>query len=74
VTFDHFCKGRALHVFDLRSNESTDTLQVEHTGNVRLNIQTSHALVESMVLFVIGLTSGLIEIDGNRRVRPSFLI
>ena len=49
-------------------------LQVERSGNVRISVQTVKPLAENMIVYVIGLTNGLIEIDGSRRVKASYLL
>ena len=74
LTLPLFRNGRTLFTYDLRSSECNDVLQVERSGNVRISVQTSKSLLENMIVFVVGITNGLIEIDGSRRVQASYLL
>ena len=70
----NFKEGRTIFTWDLRTSESSDVLALERSGNIRLNIQSSVANTENMIAYVVGLTTGLIEIDGAKRVRTSYLM
>ena len=69
-----FRKGRTIYSWDLRSSEVDDVLQVERSGNARITVQTIKPLPKNMIVYVIGLINGLIEINGLRRVKASYLL
>lgn len=74
LTYDLFKEGRTIFAFDLRSSESADVLNVEKSGNLRISLECAEAPNENVAVFVIGITTGLIEIDGNRRVSTNYLL
>ena len=74
LNLKNFKEGRTIFTWDLRSSESDDVLALERSGNIRINIQSSEANTENIIAYVVGLTNGLIEIDGNKRVRTSYLM
>ena len=74
LTLQLFRKGRTIYSWDLRSSEVDDVLQVERSGNARISVQTVKPLPKNMIVYVIGLINGLIEIDGLRRVKASYLL
>ena len=74
LTLESFKAGRTIHSWDLRATDCNDTLAVERTGNLRINIQSATPNTDTMVVFVIGITTGLLEIDSARRVHTSYLM
>ena len=74
LTHQNFKQGRAVYMFDLSSSDCCDDLKIEKSGNVRLNVQLDRANEENVMMFVIGTTTGLIEIDSSRRVKTSYLM
>ena len=69
-----FKDGRTIFVWDLRPSESSDTIPLERSGNLRLNIQTATANTENYIVYVVGVTNGLITVDSNKRVKTSYLM
>ena len=51
-----------------------DVISIEKSGNIRINIQSAKPLTENLMTFVVGETSALIEVDGQRRVKTSYLM
>ena len=74
LTLQSFKDGRTIYAWDLRTSQCGDVLHLEKSGSLRLNIQTSTALTENYAVILLGITSGLIEIFGNRTVKTSFLM
>ena len=74
LTLQNFKNGRTIHTWDLSPSDCNDDLNIERSGNLRLSIQLSNALSENMIIFIVGITSGLIEIDSARRVKTSYLM
>jgi len=68
LTLNNYRSGRTILAWDLCASEASDVIQFDKTGNIRLSLQCKIPLTENMVVFVIGTTSGLFEIDANRRV------
>ena len=69
-----FKDGRTIFVWDLRPSDSSDTIPLERSGNLRLNIQTSTVNTENYIVYVVGVTNGLITVDSNKRVKTSYLM
>ena len=63
-----------IYQWDLRTSNCSDVLNVEKSGNVRISFQTDKTVTENYFVFVIGITTGLIEIDGARRGKTSYLM
>ena len=74
LSLQSFKNGRTIYSWDLRTSDCSDVLNVEKSGNVRINFQTDIPVTENYFVFVIGITTGLIEIDGSRRVKTSYLM
>ena len=74
LSLQSFKHGRTIYSWDLRASECSDVLPIEKSANLRINLQASQPLQENYVVFVIGITTGLIEIYGNRVVKTSFLM
>ena len=74
LTLQSYKNGRTIYSWDLRTSDCSDVLNVEKSGNVRINFQTDKPVTENYFVFVIGITTGLIEIDGARRVKTSYLM
>jgi len=43
-------------------------MSLERSGNIRMRLQCSKPSRENYVVYVIGIISGIFEIDSNRRV------
>ena len=63
LTLQSFKNGRTIYSWHLRTSDRRDVLNVEKSGNVRINFQMDTAVTENYFVFVIGITTGLIEID-----------
>ena len=74
IPLKNFQKGRTIFSWNLSSSDSTETLPIEHTGNLRLSIQSKNTNTENLIVYVLGLTTALVEIDSGRRVKTSYLM
>ena len=74
TTLHSFKKGRTIYSWDLRSSDCNDVLNVEKSGNLRISFNTATPITENYSVFVVGVTTGLIEIDGARRVKTHYLL
>ena len=74
LTYANFKHGRTLFCWDLTTSDTTDTINVEKTGNIRITIQTEKAVAENTSVYIVGITNGVIHIDGNRRVKCNYLM
>lgn len=74
LTLQSFKNGKTIHCWDLRNSDCIDVLNIERSGNVRISFQTDKPLTENYFVFIIGTTTGLIEIDGSRRVKTSYIM
>ena len=74
LTLKNFAKGRTIYSWNLTPAETGDTLPVDRSGNLRLSLRTCKPNTENLILYVIGLTTALIEIDAGRRVKCSYLM
>ena len=72
LTYSNFQKGRTIFALDFRSSDNSDSLHVEKQGPLRVSISTSTPLTENHILFMVGLTTGVIEIDSHKNVYKSF--
>lgn len=70
ATFD---AGRTLFVFDTRASDSEDTLNLEKNANLRFTINCSAASTSNKVVYIIGYTLGIVQINASRRVFPNYL-
>ena len=74
LTLQSFKNGRTIHSWDLRSSGCEDVLNVEKSGNLRISFLTDNPATENYTVFIVGITTGLIEIDGARRVKTHYLL
>lgn len=74
LTYENFKKGRTLFCWDLTTSDTTDTLNVEKKGNIRISLQTDVAVPQNTSVYIVGITNGVVEIDGNRRVKCNYLM
>ena len=66
--------GRTIYSWELRRFDCSDVLNVEKSGNVKIYFQTDKPVTENYFVFVIEITTGLIEINGARKVKTSYLM
>lgn len=69
----NFANGRSIFIFDTRSTDNEDSLSLEAAGNLRLAINCSVPCTANRVVFLLGLTLGVIHINSARRIYPNFL-
>jgi len=68
LTIDNFKRGRTIMAWNLSPTTAQDVLNLERTGNVRISLNCAKPPTENHIVFVVGMMSGLFEIDSNRRV------
>ena len=66
LTLQSYKNSCTIYSWDLRTSDCSDVLNVEISGKVGINFQTDKPVTENYFIFVIGITTGLIEIDGAR--------
>lgn len=69
----NYISGRTLFVFDTRSSESEDCLNIERSGILRFNLRCSKPCRSNKSVFILGYTLGVIHINASRRVYPNYL-
>ena len=74
LNYQSFKSGRTIHSWDLRGTDCADVLNIEKAGSLRINLLLDTPLANNYSVIVIGITSGLIEIFGNRVVKTSYLM
>ena len=74
LNYHSFKNGRTILAWDLRSSDCSDVLNIERAGSLRLQINTAAPLDSNLFVFVFGITSGLVEIFGNRVVKTSYVM
>ena len=74
LSLQSFVDGRTINVWNLKTSLCEDVLNIEKGGNVRINMQRNSPLNDNFVVMVIGITTGVFEIDSMRRVKTSFVI
>ena len=74
MTLQYFKSGRTIHAFDLRPSDSIDTLSLEKSGNLRVSVQSSKPNTENIIIFIVGITTGLVSIDDTRTVKTNYLM
>jgi len=67
-TVNNFKKGRTVLAWNLNPTQAEDVMSLERSGNIRMRLQCSKPTRENYVVYVIGIISGIFEIDSNRRV------
>ena len=74
ITYENFKEGRSIFCWDLSTTDCDDVLEVEKSGNLRISLHTHNPLPENTYIYIVGVTNGLIQIDGSRRVKTSYLM
>jgi len=72
LTYDNYKSGRTIYVFDLSNTDSSDCINIQKRGNLKISIQSSTAVTENMVLFLVGVSNGTVFINTDRVVKTSF--
>jgi len=68
LTLENFKSGRTILAWNLNPTDADDVINLERTGNLRMNLQFSKSARENFVIYVMGTISGIFEIDANKRV------
>lgn len=66
--YNNFANGQSLMVFNFKSETTDDTMEVEKTGNLRINLTFNVAVDENRVIMLFGETQGVISINHDRIV------
>ena len=74
LTLQNFKQGRTIYIWDLTSSDCSDDLKIEKSGNLRLSIQLAKPNKENIIIYVVGITSGVVEVDASRRIKTSYLM
>lgn len=74
ISLSNFKEGRSLFVYDLNPSLSSDCLNLDRKGNLRVSIECSNNVNENMNLYIIGVFNGLISVNSERRVETTFLM
>ena len=59
-------------MFDLTNTNSSDCINIQRRGNLKISLQTGSAVTENMILFLVGISSGTVYINSDRVVKTSF--
>ena len=73
LTYNNFRAGRTIFCFDTRTSDASDSLSIERQGMLRISINCRSPSTSNKVVFVIGFTTGILEVTGDRRIFPNFL-
>ena len=69
-TSQSFKNDRTIYSWDLRTSgwdfHQVDGINFEKSGSFRISFQTDTPVIENYFVSVIGMTTGLIVIDGSR--------
>ena len=68
ITYEQFSHGMCICVFDLKAENLADTLPIESYGNLRINLTLSKPTTENRLILIMGDTTGIININSDRRV------
>ena len=68
LTYDAFKAGRTLFMFNFINEPVEETLPIETSANIRLNLKFASALTQPLVVILLAETTGLLTIDNNRIV------
>ena len=74
LSMQTYREGRTIFVWDLRPSDSSDTIPLERSGNLRLSVQLSTVNTVNYIVYVVGVTNGLITLDAGKRVKTSYLM
>ena len=74
LSYSTFKEGRTLFCWDLRDSTSNDIISIEKRGNLRLSINTGAALTGNVTVFVMGVVTGVVDINATRSVQTNYLL
>jgi hypothetical protein len=73
LTRENFGSGRTMFVFDTRPTDSNDVLNLERKANMRFVMNCSSAPNSNKILFLVGYTLGIVQINSARVIFPNYL-
>ena len=73
ITRQNFPAGRTIFVIDTRPTDSEDVIHLEKRANIRITVNCEIAPTSNKILFLVGYTLGVIQINSARRVFPNYL-
>lgn len=73
LTYNNFRNGRTIFAYDTRATDVSDCVGIERQGQIRIAINCKSPCTSNKVVFVIGFTTGIIEVNGDRRIFPNYL-
>jgi len=68
VTRDSFSTGRTLFVLDLQAEKLADSIALEQSGNLRIDLEFEQPMNANKVLVLLGDTQGRLSINSDRRI------
>ena len=68
ITFDAYKAGRSIFGFNFINEPAGETLPIETTARLRLNLKLSQNLASPHVIILLAETTGLLTIDNQRMV------
>ena len=66
--YDSFNKGRSIFAFDMSSIQTKDSLPVERSGNLRMELEFAGGVTYNRMVLLFAETTGILSIDGQRTV------
>ncbi|XP_069177093.1 uncharacterized protein [Procambarus clarkii] len=68
LAYDSFNKGRSIFTFDLTTIQTKDSLPVEKSGNLHMELEFGGGVTYNRLVLLFGETTGVLSIDGQRTV------
>jgi hypothetical protein len=73
LTHANFKEGRTMFIFDTRSSNVEDAVNIEKSGSLRLSLSCQKPNDENIVIFILGYTLGIVQINADRRIFLNYL-
>ena len=73
ITRQNFAAGRTIFVIDTRPTETEGVINLEKTANMRITVNCDDPPTSNKILFLVGYTQGVIQINSVRRVTTNYL-
>ena len=73
ITHYNFSNGRTILAFDLRQVDAKDCISLEKSGNLRIKLSISNNLTHNQIVYFVGLTTGVLRVNQDRRIFPNYL-
>ena len=68
IHFDAFNEGRTVIALNFKSEFAEDTMEIDKSGNLRLEMTFDTPKNENRVILLLGESQGVLSIDGDRNV------